>query len=56
MKKHITLEEELEKLRDLPPLPKMEQEIVDAIAAAMVDRTLEDLAQGIHHKPVKRKK
>lgn len=47
---------ELEKLRNLPPLSPNEQKIVDAIAEAMVQKTLEDLAQGIHHKPVKRKK
>lgn len=41
---------------NLPPLPPKEQEIIDIIGKAMADRVSENLALGIHRKPVKRKK
>lgn len=56
MKKNLTLEQELKELENLPPLPKEEQKIVDAIAAIMVEKASEDLALGKHRKPEKRKK
>jgi|GEM_PF-6244289 len=56
MKKSKTLEEELEGLKTLPPLPKEEQEMVDMLAKAMAEQAIEDLAHGICYKPAKRKR
>lgn len=56
LRKRSIIQKELEELKNLPPLPPREQEIIDVIGKAMADRALEDLALGIHRKPLKRKK
>jgi hypothetical protein len=47
---------ELEKLKDIPPLPPDEQEVIEALGKAMAEQAFEDEAQGILHKPEKHKK